>query len=254
MSGKQHLGSSIQIDLLAGLGLSLFAFVVYLITLAPTVLPADAGEFQFVPWLPGIAHPTGYPLYTLVGWLWTHLFPMGEVAWRMNLLSAIFAAITVGLTYSVARQILNKTWPETPLFARILAATISAGAFAVTHTFWSQAIIAEVYALHALFVVLILWLALLTGSDVDLNSWRAKLLTLTFGLGLTHHSTTILLLPAIIAFLFASYRQNNSTPPLPPPGGRIKLACTHVGLFIAPLLLYLYLPLVAPSKESECPI
>ena len=97
-----------NLDWLVSGGLVLAAFCLYLLTLAPTVLEADSGEFQFVPWLPGITHPPGYPLYTLLGWLWTHLLPLNDVAWRMNLLSAVFAAVTVGLTYAVARQLLNK--------------------------------------------------------------------------------------------------------------------------------------------------
>jgi len=244
MSAETEIPEQRRLDMLVGGSLAVVALLLYLVTLAPTVLPADPGEFQFVSWLPGIAHPTGYPLYTLLGWLWTHLFTVGEVAWRMNLLSALFAAITVGLTYGVARRMLNQTLPNTPLLARVLAATIAAATFAVTHTFWSQASIAEVYALHALFVALILWLALLTGSEANPASWQAKGLTLTFGLGLTHHSTTILLLPAVGLFLYVSYRQN---PPVTrPTAGKIKLILTHVALFIAPLLLYLYLPLIAP--------
>jgi len=244
MSAEIETPQQRRLDMLIGTGLVVASLLLYTATLAPTVLPADPGEFQFVPWLPGIAHPTGYPLYTLLGWRWTHVFTVGEVAWRMNLLSALFAAIAVGVTYGVARRMLNQTLPDTPLPARILAATIAAATFAVTHTFWSQAVIAEVYALHALFVALILWLALLTGSEVNPASRRAKGLTLTIGLGLTHHSTTILLLPAVGLFLYVSYRQN---PPVArPAAGKIKLILTHIALFIAPLLLYLYLPLIAP--------
>jgi hypothetical protein len=63
-----------------GYGVSVVALSLYLSTLGPTVLPADSGEFQFVAWLPGIAHPTGYPLYVLLGWLWTHLLPFEALA------------------------------------------------------------------------------------------------------------------------------------------------------------------------------
>jgi hypothetical protein len=245
MSGKQRSPKKIswtQVDILVSTGLIILTLILYIATLAPSVLPADAGEFQFVPWLPGIPHPTGYPLYTVLGWLWTHLLPLGEVAWRMNLLSAVFAAITVGLAYDVTRQILDKALPATPQSARVLAAILAAATFAVTHTFWSQAIIAEVYALHALFVALILWLTLKASTEINLNSRQTKLLTLTFGLGLTHHSTTILLLPAVVLFLFVSYRQH----PTPILSGK-KLIFTHIALFITPLLLYLYLPLIAPT-------
>lgn len=257
------------VDWAVGTGLALAAFGLYLATLAPTVLEADGGEFQFVPWLPGIAHSTGYPLYILLGWLWTHLLPIGEVAWRMNLLSAVLAAAAVGLTYAVARQMLDRTLPVTPLPARIIAAVMAAATFAVSHTFWSQALIAEVYTLHTLFVVALLWLALsyvfFSPGSIPPDSWEisrfarndktSKLLVLTLGLSLTHHRTIVLLLPALVLFLLTADRTPTQTFPLggggqgggprSAVGGRFLL--THMALLFVPLLLYLYLPLVAPS-------
>ncbi|MBN1995082.1 MAG: DUF2723 domain-containing protein [Anaerolineae bacterium] len=243
-----------------GLGLALLALALYITTLAPTVLEADSGEFQFVPWLPGIAHPPGYPLYILLGWLWTHLFPLGEVAWRMNLLSAVFAAATISLTYVVARQLLDMTLPDTPLPARLISAAIAAAAFAISPTFWSQAIVAEVYALHAMLMALILYLALqLRGnarvfSFPNLNSWPAKCLTFAFAVGLTHHLTTILLLPALVLFLLWPAGPNIAAARKSPHSGEAKKSrepartlFVHGILFISPLLLYLYLPLIAPS-------
>jgi len=229
------------LDWLIGGGMGLVALVLYIATLAPTVLEADGGEFQFVPWLPGIAHPTGYPFYTLLGWLWSHLFPVGEVAWRINLLSAIFAALAVGLTYLVARQLLDILYLTTPRPARILVSVIAAGTFAITPTFWSQAVIAEVYALHALFVAVMLGLALkwrLVGCNPD--AWSGKLLALTFGLSLTHHRTTILLLPALLLFWGWHYRKGETK-------FDFRLLVSYALLLVAPLLLYLYLPLIAPS-------
>ncbi len=228
-----------------GVGLILAALGLYVSTLAPTVLEADAGEFQFVPWLPGIAHPTGYPLYILLGWLWTHLLPVGEVAWRMNLLSALFAALAVGLTYAIAQNLLDTTLPDTPVPARVIAAALAAATLAVTHTFWSQAIIAEVYTLHTLLVAGILWIALRhrRNQKDKPTKWSGKLLAFAFGLGLTHHITTILLSPALLLFLWVTQ----------PPSERKIVDFRKVKSFIMcglisliPLLLYLYLPLVAP--------
>ena len=235
-----------------GSGVTLAILGLYIWTLAPTVLEADAGEFQFVPWLPGIAHPTGYPLYILLGWLWTHLFPVGEVAWRMNLLSAIFATMAVGLTFVVARHLLEITLPDTPAVARLITAGVVSTTFAVTETFWSQAIIAEVYALHALFVVAILWLVLKIRGQSNLSNakqWSGKLLAVTFGFGLTHHVTTILLSPAVLVFLWTRRRlffykavdEFLDKPTI------LKQLLIYGTLSFAPLLLYLYLPLVAAS-------
>ena len=139
------------------------AFLLYLATLAPTVLAGDPGEFQFVPYLLGIAHPTGYPLYCLLGWAWSHLLPLGDPAFRMNLFSAFWAALAVGLLYPTARLLLRQALPTClPGNQRLLAA-LAAATFALTPTFWSQAVIAEVYSLHVFFVVLLL----LPRSDLE---------------------------------------------------------------------------------------
>ena len=246
-----------RLDWLVGVGVTLAAFGLYLSTLAPTVLEADAGEFQFTPWLPGIAHPTGYPLYLLVGWVWTHLLPAGEVAWRMNLLSAVFAALAVGLTYAATRQLAELTLPAASRLSRIVAAVLAAAAFAVSHTFWSQAVMAEVYALHAMFTALILGLALrLRYGDNGPSHGVGKLLAFTYGLSLTHHSTTVLLFPALA--LFGWLRRPHSTDPnlrsrhpfgfaQDRPHLRLRSLLPAAMLFTAPLLLYLYLPLIAPA-------
>ena len=67
---------------------TLVAFGIYLRTMMPSVGFWDTGEAQTVPATLSIFHPTGFPTYTLLGWLWVHLLPVGGVGWRMNLLSA----------------------------------------------------------------------------------------------------------------------------------------------------------------------
>ena len=65
------------------------ALGVYVRSLAPGLLWGDSAEFQMAAWLGGFAHPTGYPLYLMLGWLWTHLVPLRDPAFRMNLFSAV---------------------------------------------------------------------------------------------------------------------------------------------------------------------
>src|SRR3990172_1746314 len=77
------------------------ALALYVRTAAPSVLGADSGEFQFVPPVLGIAHPPGYALYTLLGKLFS-LLPLGEIAYRVNLMSGFFGAWAVGLVYACA--------------------------------------------------------------------------------------------------------------------------------------------------------
>ena len=86
-------------DLGLALALSALSLAAYVRTLAPSVLPADSGEFQLAAPLLGVAHPTGYPLFLLAGWLFSHLAPVGDPAFRISLLSALFSAATVGVVY-----------------------------------------------------------------------------------------------------------------------------------------------------------
>lgn len=239
MTMKAKLLQQSRIDWLIGGGLSGLALILYSLTLAPTVLEADAGEFQFVPWLPGIAHPPGYPLYTLLGWLWSHLFPLGNVAWRLNLLSAVLAAGAIGVTYAISRQLIEQVLPGPPPPAKRLAALLAATTFAVSPTLWSQAIIAEVYALHSLLIALIMGLVI---------SYRqlTPLLALTVGLSLTHHVTTMFLLPALVIFCWLTIPKSVNSY-----GDKAKtIFSSNITLtflcLVFPLSLYLYLPLIAP--------
>ena len=69
--------------------------IVYILTLSPGALGGDPGELQFVPAILSIPHPTGTPLYLILGKIWS-LLPLGpNVAWRMNLLAAVSAALAV---------------------------------------------------------------------------------------------------------------------------------------------------------------
>jgi hypothetical protein len=230
--------------------LSIGAFALYGSTLAPTVLAGDGGEFQFVPYLAGIAHPTGYPLYCLLGWAWSHLLPLGNVAYRMNLFSALWAALAVGLLYPTARALLGQVIPGLPPAARRLLATLASATFAVTPTLWSQSVMAEVYSLHIFFTILLLYLLLSwtrashnpVSSPAAAGSRKGRrlllLVALSFGLSLTHHSTTVLLAPAILACVWLTdrrvFRQARRT------------AIPALLLVILPLALYLYIPLRAP--------
>lgn len=224
-----------RLDLLIAVLLGAASFAVDAATLAPTVLAGDGGEFQFVPYLLGVAHPTGYPLYTILGWLWSHLLPVGDVAYRMNLFSAFWAALAVALLYPLTRSLLRQVLPALSASIGRLIAIVASITFAVTPTLWSQAVIAEVYGLHTFFVVLIFYLLLAWGER---RQPRHLLLSaLAFGLGLTHHSTTVLLAPAILAYIVLVDRRVFLDR---------RLLLKGLVLLLVPLLLYLYIPLRAP--------
>ncbi len=208
------------------LGLGFAALALYVATLAPSVATVfdDSLEFQVVLPSLGIAHPTGYPLYTLLGWLASRL-PVGDLAYRVNLLSALAGAATVGVLFLVARR----------LDCSRLPAILMSITFALSTIWWSQATIAEVYSLHGLAVALILYLTL---SD---RGTRTPWLALVFGLALAHHRTTLLLAPGVGVYLLWS-----DPGVLRRPRDLAMLALA----FLLPLGIYLYLPLRGQSVAS----
>ena len=113
----RRLTRLISLDALIGLILFAVGLYAYTATLAPTVLEGDAALFQYTPAVLGVTYPTGYPLYILLGKLWLMILPFGEIAWRMNLLSAVCAALALPLIYGAARNFLATIPPPslTPL-------------------------------------------------------------------------------------------------------------------------------------------
>ncbi len=217
-------------DLLLGAGLVLTVFCVFLRTLCPTLYWGDCGELALVVQTLGVPHPTGYPLYCLLGKAWTLLLPVGTIVWRLNVLSALLGALACGWLFGFGRVI---------GLPRSLALTM-AGLLAFSATFWQQSLITETYTLAAFFSCLLLFLA---------ARWRAqgcraadlRWLAVAYGFTLTCHQTNTLFVPGFLAFVFWSQpgllalrraavrRQWAGT-----------LACA-----LPPLLLFLYLPLRA---------
>jgi len=194
-AGLKRLMFGLTAELATGLG----SFAVYVWTLAPTLLPADSGEFQLVTRTLGIAHPPGYPLYTLLGWLFT-LLPVGDAAYRVNLMSAIFAALTLTLVMRVTRYVTGSAPAG-------LIAALSLGA---APTFWAQATTANIRSLVALLTMALLATLLwyerscTTGESSPRSGLALPLAAFLFGLGVTHHGSLVFLaLPAGL-FLLAN--------------------------------------------------
>ncbi|MFB0537399.1 MAG: DUF2723 domain-containing protein [Anaerolineae bacterium] len=206
------------------------ALALYWCTLAPSIATIfdDSLEFQLVCPTLGIAHPTGYPLYTLLGKFFT-LIPIGDAAYRVNLMSAFFAALTVVFTYLIVHVLTDDS--PSALFASLV--------IAVSPVFWSQAVIAEVYSLNAFFTALVVYLLLRweaahrQRSDTTVLN-HLGLAAFVYGLSLTHHRLMLLLAPTMVLFVWLTE-------------GRIftnlRLISRLVLLFLAPLLLYTYIPL-----------
>lgn len=223
-----------QTDRQLTLFLGATTLALYLRTLAPGLLPGDPGEFQFAAWQLGLAHPTGYPLYLLLGWLWQHVLALVGLApsTALNALSAVFGTLAVILCY-----VLVVRWIPGPDGLRRLAALYSALVLATNLTFWSQALIAEVYTLH---MVLVLSL-LLAVQHLAARPTRGGLLMVAAltGLALTHHAMTLLLMPPLLLYFIMMRRQDTAAK------GNLGLGVWLAALIIGllPLLLYLYIPL-----------
>ncbi|HDN79591.1 MAG TPA: DUF2723 domain-containing protein [Chloroflexi bacterium] len=220
-------GNKSYADAIIALSIGAAGMVLYLRTLAPSVATIfdDSLEFQVVCPTLRIAHPPGYPLYTLLGWLFTHI-PLGDPAYRVNLLSALAGSLTLASLYLFTCCLVKHRWSSllAPLF------------LSLSPVFWSQSTIAEVYTLHTLMVILSLYFAL---KAVREHKERYLFLSAAFtGLGLAHHRTSVFL---ILPLALAGWK-------VAKPKGR-TLSLTLLAL-TAPLLLYGYIPLRGMSTTS----
>ncbi len=205
------------------LGLLVVTLGLYLATSAPDLATThDGGELTTAAATLGIAHPPGYPLYILLGHLASWL-PVGSVAFRLNVFSALCAALGVtllGMTFS-------RLWSQPS--AGMLSALL--GGLAVAP--WRQAVGAEKYALHFLLAgALMLWATYRRQGRAP--NWVGALL---LGLALCHHHTIVLLLPALVVYLGDAPSDPNS----------IK---TSLVAFLGGLVPLLYLPLRAQSSPA----
>ncbi|GMU91275.1 MAG: hypothetical protein AMXMBFR4_03330 [Candidatus Hydrogenedentota bacterium] len=165
-----------------------FAFGLYWLTLAPTVYGEDSGELIAAAYTLGIPHPAGYPLWCILAKVFIELVPVGEVAWRANLMSAAFGAGAVAVT-ALTIGLLTRSR---------VGALAGSLALACSLEFWEQSVIAEVYTLNA-FVTALCILLLLVWGETRHNTWLYAA-GLVFGLGLCNHHVLALALPAFVLY------------------------------------------------------
>ncbi len=214
--------------------LFLAGLIAYTTTLAPTLLQGDAALFQYTPHVLGVTYPTGYPVYIFLSKLWITLLPIGQIAWRMNLFSAVCASMALPVFYSVARRVLNNR----------LAALISVLLFATLPTYWRWATESKIYTLNILLYTLALYLAI---TRPQKTTFHAAAFGLIVGLQLGVHSTTVLLIPGLLLLFWLNQKQEAKE--TKQKTIRQSLSTIHYSLFIAFFALtasaYLYVPLRA---------
>ena len=166
----------------------------------------DTGEFQTVLPILGTAHPTGYPTYVLLGFVANLLLaPIGEPAFRINVLSLIAVAVAAGATVVLVRRLSGSA---------IIGVAVGLG-LATTPLVWKYAMGADPHPIHLAFVALLM-LALVKweqarhdvreGAATSGTAWADRWLVVAavlFGLAAGNHSLTLLLVPPIGLYVLA---------------------------------------------------
>lgn len=249
---------------------SIFVFIIYLITLAPSVVQIDSGELAAVQATLGIAHPTGYPLFTMLGYLFSLIpLPFTKI-FQLNILAAIYCSAAVGVFTYTIKFCLDKLYlfkrsspiqkelskkdkkkqkieneekqEEISENTKLLTAVFGGLIFAFSRTFWFQSTSVEVYSLHILLLTLILFFLLKAFVNSFENDKLTHWLVFAFflALGFTNHLTTLMILPGTAYLYFSRYKFNSAS---------FKKLMVMILFFIPILILvYSYLPIRASQN------
>lgn len=241
--------------------------LLYLYTMPPTVYWQDAGIYLSGIKDGGIVYPPGFPIYMILEIVWTHIVPIGNFTQKVHAFSAAIGGLVSVLTYMVALNLqgnistlfskknlkegdnsIRKSTPESfnssqTKLLKICFAVVSSVMVSLNFNFWAQSINAEVYALHTLFFIFLLYLVVKLGIngriEKDIDSKRQNIIlsiVIVYGLSFGNHPMTVLLVPL---FIYLSVWQKNIF-------FHKRLITLSLALFvIVGLLPYLYLPIIA---------
>jgi len=249
-------------NLIFTIAVFIIALCVYIPTAAPDVSFIDCGELAAVCSTLGIAHPSGYPLFTLIGYLWTHLpVPFTEVYW-LNILSSVLTAAAAAMFFNLLLLIFNNlrltkknsgkkhiAVPESDSsgssFLVYTTAFIISIAFAFARTVWAQANTIEVYSLQIFLLTTIFYLFLKASFARERSRHLFLAAGFVFGLGMSNHLTTMFSLPALLFLYFKQPGEKFSF-------GKDKLKFIgFIAIFILlGLSFYLYLPLRSSAEPT----
>ena len=225
------------------------AFLVYLRTLAPGVTFIDSGELATAACRLGIAHPTGYPLFTLLGSVVSRIPFAPEEILRLNIMAALLCAAGVFVFFLLMHHLLERGPEGQPVGPRLLLLGASAGGsilLAFSETYWSQALAVEVYSLHLFLLACVVYAFVRSAFpaeervDGGAGAWW-YLFAFLLGLSFSNHMTTILLAPGMLYLYFST--QGGGT-----------AAWARIGrmvpFFVLGLSVYLYMPV----RAGESPV
>jgi hypothetical protein len=250
----------------------IIVFAVYLITLAPSVIQIDSGELTAVQSSAGIAHPTGYPLFTMTGYLFSRIPLPFPIVYKLNILAAAWCAAAIFMFILTAKLILdninsfgksagaekqkkniknkNRKEKETVQAPEIQipeikkTAAVSAGALilAFSKTFWFQSTSVEVYSMQVFLFCLQLYFLIkaFIKKEDDLVSWI--IFALSLAAGFANHMTTLLILPGTAYLFFIKHGFNKNS--------FIKIGKMLAVFFPVLILAYSYLPIRAGQNPA----
>lgn len=251
------------------------ALFIYLFTIAPSVVQIDSGELAAVQCTLGIAHPTGYPLYTILGYMFSLIpLPFSRI-FQLNLLALIYCSAAISVFTLTAKLILDNLTSfqfekilksktkkkkknsdkviqanssgvlEFSEFYKIIASTGGGLVLAISKTFWFQSTSVEVYSLHLLLISLIILFLLNAFLFADKNKSITKrwmIFAVFLALGFTNHMTTLLIIPGVAYLYFSKNGFNRKS---------IKQIIFMLLIFIPILIMiYSYLPLRASQNPA----
>ncbi len=211
-----------------GLGLAALVFIAYLTALCPTIHPRDNPDLLTAAITLGIPHSPGYPLFTVLGHLFSKI-PFGTLPWRVNLMSALFSALSILVLYFLILKLTKKIWP----------ALLGASILAFSYYYFLQSLYADVLSLNNLLVALEL---------LVIFSWRETrkpkylyLFAFLFGLAFSNHQLSFILLPAFIYLFWVTDKKLFLN---------WQLILKLFGLFLLGLIPYIYLPIRAAQNPA----
>lgn len=231
-------------------------FIVYLKTNSPTVSFIDTGELATVCISLGIAHPTGYPLFTLLGKVFS-LLPFGQEIYRLNLMCSFISSITILIFYKLLLFILdglrlndndesiNEKNNQKDEILTSIVSLASSLILAFSNTFWDTATSLEVYSLHTFFIVSVIFafLKALDSRNSESNKGYANkyyyLFAFLLGLSFTNHLSTIFLSVGLLYIFFAVNKLNRNS---------ITLLFLMALPFLIGLSVYIYFPIRANNQ------
>ncbi len=200
-----HASPKPYTDWLVGSLIFLLALALYLTTLAPGLVFGDPAEYTFVPHVWGISHPPGYAFQTVLGGIWQRIVPIGSIAYRANLLSAVVGAGIATLVYGTVRAL---SPPRRADLAIFLPGILAGASTAVATDIWQHSIHANAHIVTALLATTSLFLlahwrrsALIQGRHDDRYLYTFCVVA---GLGITHHPLLAFSLPAYLVFILVS--------------------------------------------------